>query len=68
MLIANCINPECDGAITSMYETGQEPVGAFEKVLCNDCGTVQYLECITIAGRVLSEAEFAALNPVRLEG
>jgi hypothetical protein len=52
--------------IVCYYEAGDEPVGAFEEVVCDECGAKSYVERISFDGRTYSEEEFLKLNPTKL--
>jgi hypothetical protein len=57
MIFANCV--KCDELILYGYEAGDEPCGkgVYDRVICEKCGTPNFIERVSMDGEVLSEEE-----------
>jgi hypothetical protein len=55
MIFTECKNGH---PIICYYEAGDEPVGAFEEVICEECGVKSYVQRLSMGGETYDEEEF----------
>jgi len=61
MIFTGCV--KCNEPIIVYYETGDEGAGGAEKVTCEKCGAVNFVELISFGGITLSEKDFWKKHP-----
>ena len=61
MIFTNCTN--CNNSIIVYYEAGDEGAGGAEKVKCEECDAINFVELVSIDGETLSEKEFWERHP-----
>lgn len=59
MIFSTCT--KCDAVIICHYEAGDEPVGALERIVCEECGANNFVERTSFGGTTYSEEEAKAL-------
>ena len=55
MIFSECKNGH---TIICYYEAGQEPIGVYERIVCDECGAVSFVQRISFDGHTYDEAEF----------
>lgn len=56
MIFGGC--PYCNEPFSYPYESGDEPVGAFDRQKCQKCGRYMFIERRSFESRTLSEEKF----------